>query len=441
MNKSPLILHAILQNKKYYKTKEEALNDAKKHFENQKIKGFVRETKNQYRVRVIPKTKFIKTEYISKKISPATTLVFGKLLKGGSVVASDVSKFVEESYKKPKESSDQVGDFVLDKELSTRKAKVYHDPKTNKTIVANRGTTGTVSDWTNNLRYGADLATGNLFNFYNKSDRMKQAEKVQKEAIEKYGKVDTNIGHSQSGVITRELNKKGLTGEVININPATFYDKPKKNEKVYRSTYDPVSFFSKGATTLKGSINPLKAHSTAFIKKSSRILGGSRYSDFVRKFMKDNNILKYRDAQKHPNLKDEWVPANIDDPIAHKEKIKANRLKRKSKKAQEDAYYEEVLQKNIKKKALETVERFRREGEESYNLINSINKYPNQKHKDQFKKYFKEIDPKLYLKVFEQKRKIQIREPEPIQETRADIIKRANQLYEAEMEKIKLLKN
>lgn len=276
MKKSPLVLHAILQHKKYYKSKEDALNDARQHFENQKIKGFVRETKNQYRVRVIPKTKFIKTEYVSKKISPHTTLVFGKLLKGGSVVASDVSKFVEASYQKPKEATEQIGDFILDKDLSTRKAKVYHDPKTNKTIVANRGTTGTVSDWTNNLRYGADLATGNLFNFYENSDRMKQAEKVQKEAIKKYGSVDTNIGHSQSGIITRNLNKEGLTGEVININPASFFEKPKKNEKTYRSTYDPVSIFSKGATTLKGSLNPLKAHSTSFIKKSSKLLGGKK---------------------------------------------------------------------------------------------------------------------------------------------------------------------
>jgi len=275
-SKEDLILHAVILKKPKYKSKEEALKEAHHLFPDEKLKKFIRETKTSYRFRVKPKQQFNKTEFVSKKFNKDITAVFGKLLKGGAVVASDVSKFVEESYKKPKESEEQVGDFVLDKELSTRKAKVYHDPKTNKTIVANRGTTGTVSDWTNNLRYGADLATGNLFNFYNKSDRMKQAEKVQKEAIKKYGKVDTNIGHSQSGVITRNLNKKGLTGEVININPATFYDKPKKNEKVYRSTYDPVSFFSKGATTISGSMNPLKAHSTDFIKKSQRLLGGKK---------------------------------------------------------------------------------------------------------------------------------------------------------------------
>lgn len=272
--KKSLVLHAILQKKPYFKSKKDALNDARQHFENQKIKGFTRETDSSYRVRVVPKTKFIKTEYVSKKISPNTTLVFGKL-KGGAVVASDVSQFVEESYKKPKEASKQIGEYKLDKDLSTRKAKVYHDPKTNKTIVANRGTTGTLSDWTNNLRYGTDLATGNIFNLYNKSDRMKQAEKVQKEAIKKYGKVDTNIGHSQSGIITRELNKQGLTNEVININPASFFEKPKKNEKTYRSKYDPVSIFSRGAKTLKGPINPLKAHSSSFLKKSKKLLGGN----------------------------------------------------------------------------------------------------------------------------------------------------------------------
>jgi hypothetical protein len=74
-----LVLHAIILHKPKFKTKEQSLKYALKHFPNEKIKGFVRETDNSFRVRVVPKTQFIKTSYVSKIINPNTTLVFGKL--------------------------------------------------------------------------------------------------------------------------------------------------------------------------------------------------------------------------------------------------------------------------------------------------------------------------------------------------------------------------
>ena len=164
-------------------------------------------------------------------------------IKGGKIKTSEVKKFVQSSYKDKKTAPKKIGDYILDEKLSNKKVKVYHDPEHNKTVVANRGTANTIADWTNNLKYGADVATGNIFNLYNKSDRFQQAKRTQKQAIKKYGKVDANIGHSQSGVITRKLNEQGLTDQVININPAGFYETPKKNEYSYRSTFDPVSVF------------------------------------------------------------------------------------------------------------------------------------------------------------------------------------------------------
>ena len=107
---------------------------------------------------------------------------------------SQINQFVEESYK-PK-ASQNIDGYQLDKELSNRKAKVYHNPQNDKTIVVNRGTTGTASDWMNNVRY--------LTGTYDDSDRLKQAERTQREAITKYGKVDTNIGHSQGGIIFKK---------------------------------------------------------------------------------------------------------------------------------------------------------------------------------------------------------------------------------------------
>lgn len=193
------------------------------------------------------------------------------------VKTSEVKKFVDASYKTKKTAPKKIGDYVLDEKLSNKKAKVYHDPVHDKTIIANRGTTGTISDWANNAKYATDVMTGNVFNLYNKSDRFQQAKRTQKNALKKYGTIDSNIGHSQSGIITRKLNKKGLTDQVININPASYYDKPKKNEYVYRSTFDPVSILATGANTASDFIlNPIKAHSSKFLKKyHKKYLGGA----------------------------------------------------------------------------------------------------------------------------------------------------------------------
>jgi len=74
-----LILHAIICHKPYFKSKEQSLSYAKKHFPKEHIKGFTRETDSSFRVRVYPKTVFKKTSFISKVINPQITLVFGKL--------------------------------------------------------------------------------------------------------------------------------------------------------------------------------------------------------------------------------------------------------------------------------------------------------------------------------------------------------------------------
>lgn len=76
-----LVLHAIILHKPKFKTKKQSLEYARKHFQHENIKGFVRETESSFRVRVVPKTQFIKTSYVSKVINPDATLVFGKLKK------------------------------------------------------------------------------------------------------------------------------------------------------------------------------------------------------------------------------------------------------------------------------------------------------------------------------------------------------------------------
>ena len=184
---------------------------------------------------------------------------------GGSLPVKEIKQFVNASYEPKKGETQQIGNYVLDKQLSTRKAKVYHDPVNDKTVVANRGTTGTASDWLNNAKYVAGV--------YDKTGRMKQAEKVQRKAIAKYGKVDTNVGHSQAGIITRKLNQKGLTGEVINLNPAAMGERQKKNEFVIRSASDPVSMLhslgakKRNTKTTRGTFHLLKEHSADILDR------------------------------------------------------------------------------------------------------------------------------------------------------------------------------
>lgn len=217
-------------------------------------------------------------------------------LEGKGLQTEDVKGFVDASYTNRTEN--KVGDFELDKQLSTRKAQVYHNPKTDEVVVSNRGTTGTAADWANNAAYTLGL--------YDKTGRMKQAEKVQRKALDKYGKVDVNVGHSQGGIITRKLNEKGLTNEVINVNPAAMFEKQRKNESVIRSSRDVVSglhtlnpFAKKKKTvTVKGVYNPLREHGTEFL--------GRMKQTFVGKGATDNELSNYDldDFMKHFKIKD-----------------------------------------------------------------------------------------------------------------------------------------
>lgn len=264
------MIQSVLFDKQAY-TVAQAKAWLKKH----KMKyGKVDETENKLRFRQHDPKKGAR--YATKKYGDISFIIeFNPQTKGGALPVNEIQQFIDASYEGKKGDTERIGDYELDKELSTRKAKVYHDPKTGKTVVANRGTAGTLSDWHNNLQY--------LRGKYDDTDRMKQAEDVQRRAIQKYGKVDTNVGHSQGGIITRKLNEKGLTGEVINLNPASMFEKQKENEFVIRSKTDPVSLLhainpwaKKGqTTTTSGTTNLLKEHSSGILSRldPSKMLG------------------------------------------------------------------------------------------------------------------------------------------------------------------------
>jgi len=153
-------------------------------------------------------------------------------MDGGALQSSTFKNLLHASY------SDQqnVGDFVLDKSISSGTSKVYTNPKTGQTVVAHRGTKG-ILDWGNNLIYGLYGKTG-----YKMTPRFKEAEKVQKEAQEKYGaKNISTIGSSQGGLQAEILGKD--THEIITHNKATrpFESKAAENQFDIRAKTDIVS--------------------------------------------------------------------------------------------------------------------------------------------------------------------------------------------------------
>ena len=162
--------------------------------------------------------------------------------------------------------------YALDKELSTKRSKVYVDPS-GKVVVAHAGT-DSMSDWSHNL------AILNPFQNYANQDRYKRAEKVQVAANKKYGVENiTTTSHSQSGAIANELARKGLTKRSVSLNPAVIGKH--KGVQVVRSAHDPVSLLThmgKHDVTLDAkTINPLIEHRPSTLSRTEQEFNGGQF--------------------------------------------------------------------------------------------------------------------------------------------------------------------
>jgi hypothetical protein len=195
------------------------------------------------------------------------------LEQGGALTAKETEKFIKAGYKKKKDA--KVDGYVLDKSLSSKKNKVYVDPKTKEVVIANAGTSS-MSDWKNN----PSIAMGS----YKNTHRYKQAEKTQKKAIAKYGVENiTNVAHSQSGETARIFAKKGLTQNAIAVNPAIIGKKAGKNVDVVRSSGDVVSAFTQGKrkTINAKTFNPLAEHSAPILSRNSAEMYGKGFGSYI----------------------------------------------------------------------------------------------------------------------------------------------------------------
>lgn len=177
--------------------------------------------------------------------------------KPDPVDMKDVSSMLKESYNA---GAGNVGDYRIDSKLSNKRVKVYHDPNSNKLVVAHRGSS-TLQDWKENAQMVFGKRSGKGF---------QTSKDIQKKAEEKYGGAHlTTIGHSKGATHAEMFGKNG---QVVTLNKPVVPGDIIHNKKVgshqtdYKSSRDPVSIlrgFQKGAKAkiIKSkTFNPLTEH-------------------------------------------------------------------------------------------------------------------------------------------------------------------------------------
>jgi hypothetical protein len=180
-------------------------------------------------------------------------------MKGGALSAKTIKDLLNASYSKKQQN---IGDYVIDHDLSGQRAQVYHNPITGRVAVVHRGTSSAKDALT-------DL--GMVFGRTKSSKRFKHSKDIQRRAEEKYGPENiSTLGHSLGARIAEEVGSK--TGEVITLNkptlPIDLVKGKKVSDKQYdiRTTYDPVSVLRPAQrgdqyTTIQSeSFHPLKEH-------------------------------------------------------------------------------------------------------------------------------------------------------------------------------------
>ena len=189
---------------------------------------------------------------------------FYKHIKGGKIGTNDLQKLLKQSYNP---ELGNVGDYMVDDELSNPTTQVYRNRNTDKVYVVHRGTKGG-RDWLNNLVYGLSPS------LYKWTDRYKNAKQVQDKALEKYKGYDIDVlGHSQGAKLAEMLSKDSK-----NVKNIITYNRPQglmesisskpKNLYDIKTSFDPVSPlvpYQRGNESViipSQTYNPLHEHKT-----------------------------------------------------------------------------------------------------------------------------------------------------------------------------------
>lgn len=196
-----------------------------------------------------------------KPIKGKGLMVVHNHIVGGKLTVSNLKGLLNASYDKKVKS---VNGFIQDESLSTKTSKVYVNPETGQAVVAHKGTSG-FTDWFNNAVYAVGGTKA-----YKMTPRFKEAQRVQHQAEEKYGKDKiSTIGHSQGGLQAELLGQN--THEVITLNKATrpFENIKGDNQYDIKSSRDIVSSLN---PFQNNPFTPKKGHDIIIPAKSLNIL-------------------------------------------------------------------------------------------------------------------------------------------------------------------------
>lgn len=196
--------------------------------------------------------------------------------KGEGIGTYDLQKLLKQSYNP---ELGNVGDYMVDDELSNPTTQVYRNKNTDKVYVVHRGTKG-ARDWLNNLVYGLSPS------LYKWTDRYKNAKSIQEKAYDKYKGYDIDVlGHSQGSKLAEMISKdnKNVKNIITYNRPQglmeTISSKP-KNLYDIKTSFDPVSPlvpYQRGNQTKiiqSTTYNPLTEHKTeAILREPDQFIG------------------------------------------------------------------------------------------------------------------------------------------------------------------------
>jgi len=189
-------------------------------------------------------------------------------VKGKGIGSYDLQKLLKQSYNS---TLGNVGDYMVDDEISNPTTQVYRNKNTDKIYVVHRGTQGG-RDWLNNFVYGLSPS------LYTYTDRYKNAKNIQEKAMNKYKGHDIDVlGHSQGAKLAEMLSKdnKNIKNVITYNRPQGLMEnltnKPKNlhDIKTSRDLVSPLIPFQRGNKTL---VIPSKTSDFLHEHKTERLL-------------------------------------------------------------------------------------------------------------------------------------------------------------------------
>jgi len=231
--------------------------------------------------------------------------------EGGALKADQIKDVIDLSYTNKTDKAP--AGYVIDKELSDGRVKVYKDLNSNQVIVAHRGSSGW-KDWLDNAYYAT---TGNVKD----SGTYKTHKKKHEKALDKYGADNViSVGHSRAGKYVEELNKDNKVKEVLTYNKAVgvhdAFQKNPDNQTDIRSSRDLISGLSpfqssknKVVTIPSNTFNFLKAHGTSALSSiGNKLIGkGLKGGRFNPKGLRVGEMRKFIKAFKKEKYGENWT--------------------------------------------------------------------------------------------------------------------------------------